>query len=309
MIGSVPKQRKFALRLRARGFSDEQIARLRTPLGMPIGAQTPEEIAVSAMGEIVAVAAPRSRTGAAAARARAHAGGEPSRPAARRRDPRRAVIVGVISPAGASRRMGGKLVGTRQGSSRARRSCEHVRLGDRGACAGAASVWRAVESELEASLASGTFRQATRGARGAGRHALELRFVVNARWARGMLGSARVGLKRALALEPAAVLVLPVDHPDVHPKTVRALAEAMEQALGAYGARRAARGGFAYAVIPRVRGRRGHPIALSPALARRVVADAGAETLSDAVRRRARPVGYFDTRDPGVVRNRNTPRD
>jgi len=54
MIGSVPKQRKFALRLRARGFSDEQIARLRTPLGMPIGADTPEEIAVSAMGELIA---------------------------------------------------------------------------------------------------------------------------------------------------------------------------------------------------------------------------------------------------------------
>ena len=54
MIGSVPKQRKFALRLRARGFSDAEIARLRTPLGMPIGADTPEEIAVSAMGELIA---------------------------------------------------------------------------------------------------------------------------------------------------------------------------------------------------------------------------------------------------------------
>ena len=54
MIGSIPKQRKFALRLRARGFSDEQIARLRTPLGVAIGASTPEEIAVSAMAEIVA---------------------------------------------------------------------------------------------------------------------------------------------------------------------------------------------------------------------------------------------------------------
>ena len=54
MIGSVPKQRKFALRLRARGFTDAEIARLRTPLGVPIGAETPEEIAVSVMGEIVA---------------------------------------------------------------------------------------------------------------------------------------------------------------------------------------------------------------------------------------------------------------
>jgi len=55
MIGSVPKQRKFALRLKARGFSAEQIARLRTPLGLQIGARTPEEIAVSVVAELVAV--------------------------------------------------------------------------------------------------------------------------------------------------------------------------------------------------------------------------------------------------------------
>ncbi len=55
MIGSLPKQRKFALRLRARGFSDPEIARLHTPLGLPIGADTPEEIAVSVMAEIIAV--------------------------------------------------------------------------------------------------------------------------------------------------------------------------------------------------------------------------------------------------------------
>jgi xanthine dehydrogenase accessory factor len=74
MIGSLPKYRKFVLRLRARGFPEEQIARLRTPLGADIGAETPEEIAVSVMAEIVAVrrgmpVAPRStppRTAAAA---------------------------------------------------------------------------------------------------------------------------------------------------------------------------------------------------------------------------------------------------
>lgn len=55
MIGSVPKQRKFALRLRARGFDDEAIARLRTPLGLAIGAETPEEIAVSVLAELIAV--------------------------------------------------------------------------------------------------------------------------------------------------------------------------------------------------------------------------------------------------------------
>ncbi|MEO5617715.1 MAG: XdhC family protein [Candidatus Eisenbacteria bacterium] len=55
MIGSIPKQRKFALRLRARGFSDVEIARLHTPLGISIGADTPEEIAVSVMAELIAV--------------------------------------------------------------------------------------------------------------------------------------------------------------------------------------------------------------------------------------------------------------
>jgi len=55
MIGSVPKQRKFALRLRAKGFGDAEIARLQTPLGVSIGADTPEEIAVSVMAQVIAV--------------------------------------------------------------------------------------------------------------------------------------------------------------------------------------------------------------------------------------------------------------
>jgi xanthine dehydrogenase accessory factor len=55
MIGSIPKQRKFALRLRARGFGDEEIARFHTPLGLPIGAATPEEIAVSVLAQLIAV--------------------------------------------------------------------------------------------------------------------------------------------------------------------------------------------------------------------------------------------------------------
>ena len=55
MIGSVPKQRKFALRLKARGFAEQAIARLHTPLGIAIGADTPEEIAVSAMAQMIAV--------------------------------------------------------------------------------------------------------------------------------------------------------------------------------------------------------------------------------------------------------------
>ena len=74
VIGSFAKQRKFALRLRARGFDDGAIARMRTPVGLSIGAQTPEEIAVSIVAELVAVrrgAAPE-RGWVPPARVRAH---------------------------------------------------------------------------------------------------------------------------------------------------------------------------------------------------------------------------------------------
>ena len=66
---------------------------------------------------------------------------------------------------------------------------------------------------------------------------------------------------------------------------------------------------LAYALVPRYRRRRGHPVALSPALARAVAADRDAGDLSDAVRRNARLVGYLDCADAGVVRNRNQPGD
>jgi hypothetical protein len=50
-------------------------------------------------------------------------------------------------------------------------------------------------------------------------------------------------------------------------------------------------------------------VALSRALAHAVTKDVAADNLAEAVRRNARLIGYFDVGDPGVVRNRNTPRD
>ena len=219
--------------------------------------------------------------------------------------------VGVLLAAGASRRMGqskplvrsGRQSFLAAGLRNLWSACDAVVvvLGS-----GAPRVRIAVEAEFEHLVRGGKLARDLASARRHGARGLEARFVVNRRWREGMLSSVRAGLTTALALDPALVLVLPVDHPSVRPTTVQALAGAMGEALGAFGRRRE-RAAFAYALVPRHRRRRGHPIALSPALARAIAADRGASDLSDAVRRNARLVGYLDGADAGIVRNRNTP--
>jgi len=174
--------------------------------------------------------------------------------------------------------------------------------------ANAASIQRAVEGEFERLVNEGRLMSDLTLAHHHGSDGLEARFIANTGWRSGMYGSVRLGLREAVGLKPESVILLPVDHPGVKPETVEILASAMHDALRAY--RRAApRGGFGYALVPRYGRRRGHPIALSPALAKAIAADAEAEDLSDAVRRNARLVGYLDVGDPGVLRNRNTPSD
>jgi xanthine dehydrogenase accessory factor len=55
MVGSRDKQRTFVEGLRAGGVAEAELARLRTPLGLSIGANTPEEIAVSVVAQLIAV--------------------------------------------------------------------------------------------------------------------------------------------------------------------------------------------------------------------------------------------------------------
>ncbi|MBK8905648.1 MAG: XdhC family protein [Anaerolineaceae bacterium] len=52
-LGSNKTHNKRIERLRGYGFSDEEIGRIHGPIGLDIGAQTPEEIALSIMAEIV----------------------------------------------------------------------------------------------------------------------------------------------------------------------------------------------------------------------------------------------------------------
>ena len=54
MIGSRRKRLMFLKTLKAEGYCDEDLAALRSPMGLSIGADTPEEIAVAVVGEMIA---------------------------------------------------------------------------------------------------------------------------------------------------------------------------------------------------------------------------------------------------------------
>jgi xanthine dehydrogenase accessory factor len=55
MIGSKRKIQTVFSYLKTKGITQEQLDRVHSPIGLPIGAETPEEIAVSIMAEIIQV--------------------------------------------------------------------------------------------------------------------------------------------------------------------------------------------------------------------------------------------------------------
>ena len=55
VLGSKAKMKILLAALAKEGFSNERLARIRTPIGLPINSRTPEEIAVSIAAEIISV--------------------------------------------------------------------------------------------------------------------------------------------------------------------------------------------------------------------------------------------------------------
>jgi xanthine dehydrogenase accessory factor len=53
MIGSKNKTKDVYERLAAKGVSPEKLKTVHAPIGLAIGAETPEEIAVSIMAEVI----------------------------------------------------------------------------------------------------------------------------------------------------------------------------------------------------------------------------------------------------------------
>lgn len=55
MIGSKKKWTKFKERYRSKGFKDKQISRVKSPIGLDIKSETPFEIAVSIIAELISL--------------------------------------------------------------------------------------------------------------------------------------------------------------------------------------------------------------------------------------------------------------
>ena len=62
MIGSEKKRRTVYDQLRSEGINDELFARVQSPIGLDIGAETPEEIAVSTLAQVIQARAKRRET-------------------------------------------------------------------------------------------------------------------------------------------------------------------------------------------------------------------------------------------------------
>ncbi len=61
VIGSRRKAERFKMRLKAAGYTDAELSKLKSPMGVPIHALTPAEIAVSIVGELILARRERTR--------------------------------------------------------------------------------------------------------------------------------------------------------------------------------------------------------------------------------------------------------
>jgi len=114
-----------------------------------------------------------------------------------------------------------------------------------------------------------------------------VRLVTNRDPSRGMFSSIQAGCAAAAGGDP--LLVLPGDMPFVRSRTVAAVLAKYAEA--------------GHVVSPRHEGRRGHPIALTPAMQTQILnADAGM-TLNVLLKSCNPPRAYADVDDPGIVRD------
>jgi CTP:molybdopterin cytidylyltransferase MocA len=109
--------------------------------------------------------------------------------------------------------------------------------------------------------------------------------VDNPRYRRGMMTSLQAGLRMALRTIPAAdrVLFTLVDHPAIRPETVQLVLES-----------------GAPIAIPRRHGKRGHPVAVSAAIAREFLQEPDVAEVRAVINRHADSIEYIEVDDPAI---------
>lgn len=118
--------------------------------------------------------------------------------------------------------------------------------------------------------------------------------VVNPDPDRGMLSSLQCGLQ-AIGPEAEHIVFTPMDLPSLSESTVAAVVHAAAQAE---------------VVIPRYKADRGHPVAISQAVAHELLAlDPLTANPKDVLRRDDARVLFLDLDDPGAVRDIDEPKD
>jgi xanthine/CO dehydrogenase XdhC/CoxF family maturation factor len=195
MIGSRGKVGRFRKRLLGKGHDLRGWDRLRAPLGLDIGAETPEEIAIAIGAELVAL----RRRGVAAA------GNWSPRPVVVDESAR---VGAVVLAAGAGRRLGGvaKALLPIDGEAFLARIV-------------AVAVAAGVRPEDVVVVVGPPFADDVAAAA----RALGAGVVVNPAPERGMASSVALGFAAIAARPVQAALLWPVDHPRVSPATVQAL--------------------------------------------------------------------------------------
>lgn len=126
-------------------------------------------------------------------------------------------------------------------------------------------------------------------------HHPRLSAVLNQDCERGMLSSLQVGLA-ALPPEAAGAVFTLVDCPGVREATLEAIVEAFAQSSGPV-------------VIPRYRGARGHPIAVSADVIGELLALPPTGSPKQTIRRHRAETVFLDLDDPAVVGDIDTPAD
>ena len=107
------------------------------------------------------------------------------------------------------------------------------------------------------------------------------------RW--GMLSSLQTGL-RVLPESADRVMFTLVDHPAITPATVETLI-----------------GTDADIAIPRIDGKRGHPVLVSRELALEFLAEPAASKVRDVIDRHAHAIRYIEVNDPGICDDVDNP--